>query len=80
MYLRDGGERSASSLAVHSDRRVRGRWSYGTSELQAPQLESDQPIADLDEVDQRVEVVGRQNETVSGTVVAPSAQHEVATE
>lgn len=50
-----------------------------TSELQTPQLEGDQPIADLDEVDQGVEVVRSQNETVSGAVVAPSAQHEVAT-
>lgn len=51
-----------------------------TSELQTPQLESDQPVADLNQVDQGVEVVRSQNETVSGAVVAPSAQHEVATE
>lgn len=48
-----------------------------TSELQTPQLESDQPVADFNEVDQGIEVVRSQNETVSGTVVAPSAQHKV---
>lgn len=58
---------------------MKGRWSNCTSKLQTPQLESDQPIADLDEVDQGVEVVRSQNETVSRTVVAPSTQHKVAT-
>lgn len=51
-----------------------------TSELQAPQLEGDQAVADLDEVHQGVEVVGGQDEAVPGAVVAPSAQHEVAAE
>lgn len=58
---------------------MESRQSDCTSELQTPQLESHQPIADLDEVDQGIEVVRSQNEAVSGAVVAPSAQHEVAT-
>ncbi len=64
-------------LVMNSESRMESR--RFTSELQAPQLERDQPVADLDEVDECVEVVGSQNETVSGAVVAPSAQHEVAT-
>lgn len=59
---------------------LKGVHKNGTSELQTPQLESDQPVADLNEVDQGVEVVGGQNEAVSRIVVSPSAQHEVATE
>lgn len=50
-----------------------------TSELQTPQLESDQPVTDFNEVDQGIEVVGGQNETVTRAVVAPSAQHKVTT-
>lgn len=77
----DGGNQSDGKLACRSFRGGREvwRWSNCTSELQTPQLESDQPVADLDEVDQGIEVVGSQNETVSGAVVAPSAQHEIAT-
>lgn len=55
------------------------RLSNFTSKLQTPQLEGNQPIANLDKVDQGIEVVRSQNETVSCTVVAPSTQHKVAT-
>lgn len=41
-------------------------------------MESDQAVSDLDEVDQGVEVVGGQDETVPRAVVPPSAQQEVA--
>ncbi|TNN79510.1 hypothetical protein EYF80_010327 [Liparis tanakae] len=54
-------------------------WQYVPG-MEAPQLEGDEPVADLDEVDQGVEVVRGQDEAVSGAVVSPSAQHEVATE
>lgn len=56
------------------------RGSNCTSELQTPELKSDEAVADLDEVNQRVEVVRRQDEAVPGAVVAPPAQHEVSTQ
>lgn len=59
----------------HGERRS-GRLNV-TSELQPPELEGDEAVADLDEVDEGVEVVRSQDETVSGAVVAPSTQHEV---
>lgn len=51
-----------------------------TPELQAAQLEGDQAVADLDDVHQRVEVVGGQDEAVARAVVAPAAQQEVPTQ
>lgn len=51
-----------------------------TPELKATQLEGDEAIANLDEVHQGVEVVGSQDEAVTGPVVAPAAQHQVPTQ
>lgn len=51
-----------------------------TSELQASQLKRHQAIADLYEVNQSVQVVGGQDETIPGAEVSPSAQQEVATQ
>lgn len=49
-----------------------------TSELQPSQLKSHQAVADLDEMDQSVKVVGGQDEAVARAEVAPSAQEEVS--
>lgn len=68
---------AGGSLGEECERQT--RWPNCTSELQTPQLKSDQAVADLDQVDKGVEIVRSQNETVSCTVVAPSAQHKVAT-
>lgn len=51
-----------------------------TSELQSPQLKSHQAVADLDEMDESIQVVGGQDEAVSGAKVAPSTQQEVSTQ
>ena len=51
-----------------------------TSEFESPQLESDQPVANLYKVHQRIEVVGGKNETVPCTVVPPPSQEQIATE
>lgn len=51
-----------------------------TSELQTPQLEGDQAVANLDDVDQGVEVVRGQDEAVPRGVVAPAAQQQVSTQ
>lgn len=48
-----------------------------TSELQPSELKGDQPIADLDQVHQCVQVIRGQDEAVPGAEVAPSAQEEV---
>lgn len=48
-----------------------------TLELQPAELEGDEPVADLDQVHEGVEVVRGQNEAVAGAVVAPTAQREV---
>lgn len=51
-----------------------------TSELQAPQLEGDQAIADLNDVHQCIEVVWGKDETVACAVVAPAAKQQVSTQ
>lgn len=51
-----------------------------TPELQPPQLEGDQAVADLDNVHQGVEVVGGQDEAVSCGVVSPAAQQQITTQ
>lgn len=51
-----------------------------TSELQPSQLKRHQAVADLDEMDESVQVVRGQDEAVSGAEVAPSAQQEVSTQ
>lgn len=48
-----------------------------TSELQPPELKGDQAVADLNEMHQRVQVVGGQDEAIPGAEVPPSAQQEV---
>ncbi|TNN76193.1 hypothetical protein EYF80_013481 [Liparis tanakae] len=51
-----------------------------TSELQPPQLEGDQAVADLHDVHQSVEVVGGEDEAVARGVVAPAAEQQVSTQ
>lgn len=51
-----------------------------TPELKATQLEGDEAIANFDEVDQGVEVVGGQDKAVTRAIVAPAAQHQVPTQ
>ena len=49
-----------------------------TSELQTPQLEGDQAIADLDDVHQGVEVVRCEDEAVARAVVAPATEQQIS--
>lgn len=51
-----------------------------TPELQASELESDQAVADLNDVHKSIEVVRGQDEAVSSAVVSPAAQQKVATQ
>jgi len=51
-----------------------------TSELQPPQLEGDQAVANLHDVHQSVEVVGGEDEAVARGVVAPAAEQQVSTQ
>lgn len=51
-----------------------------TSELQPSQLKGDQAVTNLYQVNQSVQVVGGQNETIPGAEVAPAAQEEVSTQ
>lgn len=51
-----------------------------TSELQSPKLKGDETVSDFNQMDEGIEVIGGQNEAVTGTVVAPAAKHQVSTE
>lgn len=51
-----------------------------TSELQSSELEGDEAIADLDEVNESIEVIRRQDKAVSGAVVSPAAQLQISTQ
>lgn len=51
-----------------------------TSELQASKLESDEAVADLNDVYESIEVVGGQDEAVSSAVVSPATQQKVPTQ
>lgn len=51
-----------------------------TSELQTPQLEGDQAVADLNNVHQSVEVVRGEDETVTRGVVTPATEQQVSTQ
>lgn len=51
-----------------------------TSELQASELEGDKPIADFNDVNERVEVVWCQDEAVSRAVGAPATQQQISTQ
>lgn len=51
-----------------------------TSELQTPQLEGDEAIANLDDVHQGIEVVWGKDEAVACGVVAPAAEQQVSTQ
>lgn len=51
-----------------------------TSKFQTPQLESDQAVANLDDVHQCIEVVWGQDEAVACGVVAPAAEQQVSTQ
>lgn len=51
-----------------------------TSELQTPELEGDQAVANLDNVHQCVEVVWGEDEAVACGVVAPAAEEQVPTQ
>lgn len=51
-----------------------------TSELQPSQLKGHQPVADLYEMHQSVQVVRGQDEAVPGAEVPPAAEEQVSTQ
>lgn len=51
-----------------------------TSELQPSELKGHQAVADLNEVNQCVQVVGGQDETIAGAEVSPSTQKKISTQ
>lgn len=51
-----------------------------TSELQAPELEGDQAVANLNDVHQSVKVVGGEDEAVACVVVSPAPEQQVSTQ
>ena len=51
-----------------------------TSKLQPPQLKGDKAVANLNDMDEGIEVVGGHDETVTLSVAPPSPQQQVPTQ
>lgn len=49
-----------------------------TPELETPQLEGDEAVANLDKVYESIEVIGGQDEAVACAIVSPAAQQQIS--